>query len=414
MCPNSAVDLVVDEWKSYSRIREKDRLTRCIADAIAHCLTENGLGCELNPNVDMKETASREVCDILVEKTSLNTCDEIDKENRCIASRSVMKENDIDDKLFAEAFFSDPPKSTQEILPSLKRSSKVKASNIEPDALNWTKSKLKSIQQEIKSVTESASQSEVKITKEMLSRARFIAQLDSKFLIVDMDGLLCVIDQHAADERVGLERIEKAVEKCLSSSEKDEGIFLSLSKLKNINMRNLFKSKSLSLPKTLTLTHTQNETVSRHGTILRKYHYDFDHDPSSNILQIKGLLQFGEKVSTEKDFLQFVQVLSSGGTSLMKPSFLKRCMASYACRYAIMFGDTLSATECKDLLKSLAGCNHPFSCAHGRPSFIPLANLEVLDTTVASNNTSTTVPLRFQKKSVRVEKRNLQKTNVLK
>ena len=408
MCPSSAVDLVVDEWKSYSRVREKDRLTRCITNAIVHCLTEHGLGCELNPNIETKDTTFGEVNCNLDEKTSINTGDETNKENMYSTSKPVMKENAMDDTLFADAFFADPTNSSQEILPSLKSLSKVKTSNEEPDALNWTKSKLKSIQQEIKSVAVSASQSEVKITKEMLSRARFIAQLDSKFLIVEMDGLLCVIDQHAADERVGLDRIEKAVEKCLVSNEKNEETFFSLSKLKNINMRNLFKSKSLSLPKTLTLSHTQNETVSRHGTILRKYHYDFDHDPSTNILQIKGLLQFGEKVSTEKDFLQFVQILSSGGTSLTKPSFLKRCMASYACRYAVMFGDTLSATECKDLLKSLAGCNHPFSCAHGRPSFIPLANLEALDTIVASN-TSTIVPLRFQKKNVRVENKSCKK-----
>ena len=408
MCPSSAVDLVVDEWKSYTRIRDKDRLTRCIADAIANCLTESGLGCELNPNVETKDTTFREVKYKIEEKTSRNTCNETNKENMCIpSSKPIMKESAMDDKLFTETFFSDHVKNDRDYFSSLKRPSKVKSSFEEPDALKWTKSKLKSIQQEIKSVTESASQSEVKITKEMLSRARFIAQLDSKFLIVEMDGFLCIIDQHAADERVGLERIEKAVEKCLSSSEKsekNEEAFFSLSKLKNVNMRNLFKSKSLSLPKSLTLTHTQNETVSRHGTILRKYHYEFDHDPSTNMLQLKGLLQFGERLSTEKDFLQFVQILSSGGTSLSKPSFLKRYMASYACRYAIMFGDTLSDTECKELLKSLADCNHPFSCAHGRPSFIPLANLEVLDTTIASN-ASTIVPLRFQKKSVRVEKR---------
>jgi len=37
----------------------------------------------------------------------------------------------------------------------------------------------------------------IKLSKDILSRAQFIAQLGTKLIIVNMDGILCAIDQHA-------------------------------------------------------------------------------------------------------------------------------------------------------------------------------------------------------------------------
>lgn len=39
-----------------------------------------------------------------------------------------------------------------------------------------------------------------------LQRATFIAQVDRKFLLASLDGMLVMVDQHAADERVRVER----------------------------------------------------------------------------------------------------------------------------------------------------------------------------------------------------------------
>ncbi len=40
-----------------------------------------------------------------------------------------------------------------------------------------------------------------------------------------------------------------------------------------------------------------------------------------------------------------------------------------------MFNDALSNDQCKALISRLAECAFPFQCAHGRPSMIPLLNL---------------------------------------
>lgn len=42
---------------------------------------------------------------------------------------------------------------------------------------------------------------------------------------------------------------------------------------------------------------------------------------------------------------------------------------------AIMFNDPLTKRECTDLVRRLADCAFPFQCAHGRPSMVPLLDL---------------------------------------
>lgn len=41
-----------------------------------------------------------------------------------------------------------------------------------------------------------------------------------------------------------------------------------------------------------------------------------------------------------------------------------------------MFGDRLSKDQCERLLAHLAKTRLPFMCAHGRPSLVPLINLQ--------------------------------------
>ena len=45
---------------------------------------------------------------------------------------------------------------------------------------------------------------------------------------------------------------------------------------------------------------------------------------------------------------------------------------------AIKFGDPLSHDECVSLIQQLSQCKLPFQCAHGRPSLMPLLNMNHL------------------------------------
>ncbi|KAI0014937.1 hypothetical protein F4780DRAFT_766144 [Xylariomycetidae sp. FL0641] len=57
------------------------------------------------------------------------------------------------------------------------------------------------------------------------------------------------------------------------------------------------------------------------------------------------------------------------------PEGIVNMLNSRACRSAIMFNDSLSPEDCRELLDRLADTALPFQCAHGRPSMVPLVDL---------------------------------------
>jgi DNA mismatch repair protein MLH3 len=65
------------------------------------------------------------------------------------------------------------------------------------------------------------------------------------------------------------------------------------------------------------------------------------------------------------------------------PQPIRDCLNSKACRSAVMFGKSIDKTKAATLIKEVMGCKHPFQCAHGRPSLIPLLKL------IDHSNTST-------------------------
>ncbi|KDQ08852.1 hypothetical protein BOTBODRAFT_148476 [Botryobasidium botryosum FD-172 SS1] len=60
------------------------------------------------------------------------------------------------------------------------------------------------------------------------------------------------------------------------------------------------------------------------------------------------------------------------------PRELLDLINSKACRGAIMFNDSLTVEQCERLLTQLADTAFPFQCAHGRPSLVPLAGVSVI------------------------------------
>jgi len=66
-----------------------------------------------------------------------------------------------------------------------------------------------------------------------------------------------------------------------------------------------------------------------------------------------------------------------GHFDLLKPAE-RHCSWAAACMRvgAIKFGDELSLSDCVRLIRQLSRCRLPFQCAHGRPSLVPLINVQ--------------------------------------
>ncbi|KAG2156312.1 hypothetical protein DEU56DRAFT_766489 [Suillus clintonianus] len=59
------------------------------------------------------------------------------------------------------------------------------------------------------------------------------------------------------------------------------------------------------------------------------------------------------------------------------PQELLDLINSKACRGAVMFNDPLSLEQCQRLVRHLAATAFPFQCAHGRPSLVPLTHVSI-------------------------------------
>eukprot|EP00268_Persea_americana_P054960 TRINITY_DN634_c0_g2_i1.p2 TRINITY_DN634_c0_g2~~TRINITY_DN634_c0_g2_i1.p2 ORF type:complete len:103 (-),score=16.92 TRINITY_DN634_c0_g2_i1:150-458(-) len=67
----------------------------------------------------------------------------------------------------------------------------------------------------------------------------------------------------------------------------------------------------------------------------------------------------------------------------MPPAVL-RVLNFKACRGAIMFGDVLLPSECSLIVEELKATSLCFQCAHGRPTTVPIVNMEALQKQLAN------------------------------
>jgi len=96
-----------------------------------------------------------------------------------------------------------------------KKENVVVKGDVEMEETRWTKKRMKTTdcgKGGLPSVIRRKESGAVKLSKEMLERARVINQVDRKFIFAAIDEKLVIcIDQHAADERIRLEMIQKSI-----------------------------------------------------------------------------------------------------------------------------------------------------------------------------------------------------------
>ncbi|KAL7409918.1 hypothetical protein BDY24DRAFT_355430 [Mrakia frigida] len=278
-------------------------------------------------------------------------------------------------------------------------------------------------------------------TKSSLKAARAVAQIDRKFIAcvlppdqsssrkrkkgTEGGGTLVLIDQHAADERIRVERFLKQLgEGFLSSSDDDDrgiplhptpSLLLLLTPtehshlLSNPSLLLAFKKWGIHLR--LPATNRANSNP-KSSTSPVQIHIDFVPALLAERLEgkkTKGEVESGigreaprEMVELVKGYLERLVgesgelegVLNASRKRTRKgvegegegfewlgalrwcPREILDLVNSKACRGAIMFNDPLKPQQCEKLIKDLSETVFPFQCAHGRPSVVPLVNLD--------------------------------------
>ncbi|XP_062973948.1 DNA mismatch repair protein Mlh3 isoform X2 [Elgaria multicarinata webbii] len=229
-------------------------------------------------------------------------------------------------------------------------------------------------------------------TKKMIDSMQVLNQVDNKFIAclintradeneeTVLDGnLLVLVDQHAAHERVRLEQL-------ITDSYERQPEALVKKKL---------LASTVCPPLEIEITEDQRRLLWCCHKSLEDLGLEllFPKDNPSQILVGKVPLCFVEREANElrrgrqtvtksivEEFIrEQVELLqTTGGAQGTLPLTILKVLASQACHGAIKFNDSLTLEESCHLMESLSCCQLPFQCAHGRPSMLPLADVDHL------------------------------------
>ena len=90
------------------------------------------------------------------------------------------------------------------------------------------------------------------------------------------------------------------------------------------------------------------------------------------ITEIPMFMELSEAEDFVKDFISSIDE----ETDLKSQKTLDK-LASKACKSAVKGNDNLNDAEIAQLIKDLEACDNPFSCPHGRPTFIRLGRYQI-------------------------------------
>nr|XP_055216955.1 DNA mismatch repair protein Mlh3 isoform X4 [Gorilla gorilla gorilla] len=219
-----------------------------------------------------------------------------------------------------------------------------------------------------------------------------LQQVDNKFIACLMStkteengeaggNLLVLVDQHAAHERIRLEQL------IIDSYEKQQAQGSGRKKL---------LSSTLIPPLEITVTEEQRRLLWCYHKNLEDLGLEFVFPDTSDSLVLVGKvplcfvereaneLRRGRSTVTKSIVEEFIReqlelLQTTGGIQGTLPLTVQKVLASQACHGAIKFNDGLSLQESCRLIEALSSCQLPFQCAHGRPSMLPLADIDHLE-----------------------------------
>ncbi|ORY96384.1 hypothetical protein BCR43DRAFT_274473 [Syncephalastrum racemosum] len=207
------------------------------------------------------------------------------------------------------------------------------------------------------------------LTKSDLARAEVVSQVDRKFILLRLDTLLLLVDQHAADERVRLEQMLEGLQgDALEAVLIEPALQVSLAAHEH----------QAVLERTRDLARwgigVDTEETASWPVYLRRSRYFSTAEISPHfkspvrVTRLPRLI--ADRCITDPGLLAGLLrgycLSGEVDQSLGIPRSMLNVLKSKACRSAIMFNDPLTLDECRQLVQSLAHCNFPFQCAHGR------------------------------------------------
>ncbi|ESL04472.1 DNA mismatch repair protein [Catonella morbi ATCC 51271] len=189
------------------------------------------------------------------------------------------------------------------------------------------------------------------LAKKALPDIKIIGQIFGTYWIMEFDGSVYMIDQHAAHEKVMYEKFVKEIS------------------------ANKVTSQNLLPPVVVTLSGSQRQIVEEISNYLHKL--GFEIEPfGGNEYVIKAVPTELFGISEKEMFFDIIDQYSLEGKKATPDTVLSK-LATMACKAAIKGNMNISLLEVKALIEELMSLDNPYNCPHGRPTMIFMSKSDV-------------------------------------
>ncbi len=187
--------------------------------------------------------------------------------------------------------------------------------------------------------------------EEERAKHRIIGQVFDTYWIIEYDGKMYIIDQHAAHEKVLYERFSKQISE------------------------NSVMSQMISPPYILSLSLSEEETVKRYLDVFSETGFVIEHFGGREYALSAvptELFRLGEL----EYFKNLLDELSEN-PGAKEPSQIKDRIATMACKAAVKGNMRMSVREADALIDELLSLDNPYNCPHGRPTIVTFSKADL-------------------------------------
>ncbi len=183
-----------------------------------------------------------------------------------------------------------------------------------------------------------------------LPRMKVIGQILDTYILAQSGSDLLIVDQHAAHERVMLDKLRSMPEK--KSSQK------------------------LITPIPISIGKRESQMIEHYRPVIEGLGFKVEPFGKDTYL-VRAVPAIGGHIETEKGLLDLIDELAELGKARSIEEKRDEIIHLVACHSAIRAGETLTQQRMSHLIEEMHALENPYTCAHGRPTVIKVTNAEL-------------------------------------
>ncbi len=179
----------------------------------------------------------------------------------------------------------------------------------------------------------------------LFGQLEVIGQFGGSYIVGQAADDLIIVDQHAACERIAYEALKKAA------------------------LAKRPESQRLLVPQTLELGFSEAHILEILAAHLASWGLEVE-PFGGNSFVIKSYPVLLDPADLEDTVRQMVEVAAETGLEQNLEKTLENCLKTMACHNSLRAHHRLNREQMEQILVRLDGCDDPFHCPHGRPTYV--------------------------------------------